>query len=229
MVWSSSNFDVIQSKILQNLYENDVVICDLSGLNSNVMLETGLRLSTKKPTIIITDAEEKPPFDIETFSYIEYPKNLEYNSTSSFIDKLSNRIKEVFDSYKNGNYKSFVENYTFEVVKPNKISVSSKELIYEKLSEIIASIESIKKENSEKTTPHKQINKNENPTEITPMIVKIPQQLIEKGLSTNFISETILNNLISDNIKIHGISLENKKYLRLYLEKKKTKNLFLFC
>lgn len=37
LVWENPEVDVIQSAILQNIYENDVVICDVSGLNPNVM------------------------------------------------------------------------------------------------------------------------------------------------------------------------------------------------
>ena len=49
LVWENPEVDVIQSAILQNLYENDVVVCDVTNLNPNVMLEAGLRLSTKRP------------------------------------------------------------------------------------------------------------------------------------------------------------------------------------
>lgn len=138
LVWENAANDIIQSKILHNIYENDVIICDVSGLNPNVMLETGLRLSTKKPTIIITDKLKNPPFDIGTIGYIEYNRDLEYNAIELFIEKIVKRISEVISAASEGNYISFVENYRFEVVTPNTVSVSSEHFLNEKAMELAA-------------------------------------------------------------------------------------------
>jgi hypothetical protein len=136
LVWENPEVDVIQSAILQNLYENDVVICDVSGLNSNVMLETGLRLSTKRPTIIVTDRVQRPPFDISTIGYIEYQRDLEYNSTDDFIERLRKKLSDVVRADTAGEYKSFVEQFRFETVTPTKVNVTSDEFLRERLAEL---------------------------------------------------------------------------------------------
>ncbi|WP_429956093.1 hypothetical protein ACQW08_04540 [Gluconobacter japonicus] len=137
VVWSNPEIDIIQSKILQNIYENDIVICDLSNLNPNVMLETGLRLSTKRPTILITDdGEKRPPFDISSIEYLSYPKNLEYNEIEKFIGELSTKIISVSESFQRGTYKSFVDNYKFEVVNPSTIQVSGEKYIKSQIEEL---------------------------------------------------------------------------------------------
>lgn len=51
-VWENDESDVIQTRILKNLYENEIVVCDISTRNPNVMLEFGMRLTTTKPTIV---------------------------------------------------------------------------------------------------------------------------------------------------------------------------------
>ena len=140
LVWENPEVDVIQSAILQNLYENDVVVCDLSGLNPNVMLETGLRLSTRRPTVIVTDRVHKPPFDVSTIGYVEYQRDLEYNATDDFISRLSKKISDVMLAADNLTYKSFVENFRFETVTPSVISVTSDEYIKEKIGELAASV-----------------------------------------------------------------------------------------
>lgn len=140
LVWENPEVDVIQSAILQNLYENDVVVCDVSGLNPNVMLEVGIRLSTKRPTVIVTDRLLKPPFDIGTIGYIEYQRDLEYNAIEDFIDRLSKKIKTVISAYANGSYKSFVENYNFELVTPATVNVSTDEYIKGRLDELADAI-----------------------------------------------------------------------------------------
>ncbi|TCP93743.1 hypothetical protein C8J42_101194 [Sphingomonas sp. PP-CE-1A-559] len=136
LVWENTDADIIQSKILRNIYENDVIICDVSGLNPNVMLETGLRLSTKRPTVIITDLDVKPPFDIGTMAYIEYQRDLEYNAIEGFIERLAKRIKEVSEAFDKGSYISFVENYRFELVTPGTITVSSEDFLKERIDEL---------------------------------------------------------------------------------------------
>lgn len=143
LVWENAEVDVIQSRILQNLYENDVVICDVSGLNPNVMLETGLRLSTKKPTIVVTDKEIKPPFDIQDIGYINYPKDLEYNSTEEFINRLSEKIKTVVAA--GDNYRPYISNFRFETITPTKVDVSSEEFLREKVDELAALVRRIER------------------------------------------------------------------------------------
>lgn len=133
LVWESPEVDVIHARILQGIYESDVVICDVSGLNPNVMLELGLRLSTKRPTVVITDNVKKPPFDIGVFQYHSYQRDLEYNAVDDFIDEISKKITQVAEAFQQKRYKSFVENFTFEVVEPTEVSVPADVAIRERM------------------------------------------------------------------------------------------------
>jgi hypothetical protein len=49
LVSNAEEVGIIQKRIIQNLYENPVVVCDVSGKNPNVMFELGLRLAFDKP------------------------------------------------------------------------------------------------------------------------------------------------------------------------------------
>src|SRR5687768_15159461 len=55
LVSDADDIGIIQKRIIQNLYENPVVVCDVSGKNPNVMFELGLRLAFDKPTLIVKD------------------------------------------------------------------------------------------------------------------------------------------------------------------------------
>jgi len=55
LVSNADDVGIIQKRIIQNLYENPIVVCDVSGKNPNVMFELGLRLAFDKPTIIVKD------------------------------------------------------------------------------------------------------------------------------------------------------------------------------
>ena len=54
----------ITNQIMVRLVNSDLVIADLTGLNSNVMYELGVRHAAGKPTVIIADRGTKLPFDI---------------------------------------------------------------------------------------------------------------------------------------------------------------------
>ena len=63
----------ILKDIIQPLYEADIVIADLTGLNANVMYELGLAHSFNKKTIVITqDDLSKLPFDLKQYRAKDY-------------------------------------------------------------------------------------------------------------------------------------------------------------
>ncbi|MEY7102930.1 hypothetical protein AB9B90_27450, partial [Klebsiella pneumoniae] len=49
LVSFDSDVGVIQKRIVQNIYSNPIIICDISSRNPNVMLELGMRLAFDKP------------------------------------------------------------------------------------------------------------------------------------------------------------------------------------
>ncbi|BAU38275.1 hypothetical protein APT_01193 [Acetobacter pasteurianus NBRC 101655] len=140
LVWENPSVDVIQNTILQNIYESDLVICDVSGLNPNVMLETGLRLSTKKPTVIVTDRVVKPPFDIQSIGHLHYQKDLEFNAIEEFIFKLSKKLIDISISEDNNTYVPFAEHFEIKTATPKKVTLTSTDLIVDRIKEIDKSI-----------------------------------------------------------------------------------------
>ena len=61
-----ANLQNILKDIVQPIYEADIIIADLTGLNANVMYELGLAHSFNKKTIVITqDDLSKLPFDLK--------------------------------------------------------------------------------------------------------------------------------------------------------------------
>jgi len=81
-VWERSETDIIQGRIVRNLYEYEVVVCDISGLNPNVMFELGLRLAFKKPVVITVDDETKIPFDTNVIEHLIYNRGLHFQKQS---------------------------------------------------------------------------------------------------------------------------------------------------
>lgn len=74
MVSDSDDVGVIQKRIIQNIHDNPIVVCDVSCKNPNVMFELGMRLTFDKPTIIVKDDCTSYNFDTSIIEHIDYPR-----------------------------------------------------------------------------------------------------------------------------------------------------------
>lgn len=69
--------DVIQSTIINELMDADLVIADMTDHNPNVMFELGLRMSQEKPIAIIKTSDTGRIFDVDNMLRVfEYNQNL---------------------------------------------------------------------------------------------------------------------------------------------------------
>src|ERR1700722_12759857 len=73
LVSNSDEVSFINKSIVQNLYGNTIVVCDVSGKNPNVMFELGMRLAFDKPTILVKDNKTNFSFDISGIEHLPYP------------------------------------------------------------------------------------------------------------------------------------------------------------
>lgn len=62
----------ILKDIIQAIYETDIVIADLTGLNANVFYELGVAHTLNKKVIIITEDISSLPFDLRSYRAKEY-------------------------------------------------------------------------------------------------------------------------------------------------------------
>ncbi|MBW3128542.1 hypothetical protein [Hymenobacter profundi] len=111
LVSATGRDDIIHSSIVTNIYENEIVVCDVSSRNPNVMLELGLRLASKLPVVVIFDEQGNYPFDINAIRYIDYRKDMRYYDTQTFKKKLSTKLSDVYKTYKDGKYKTFLSQF----------------------------------------------------------------------------------------------------------------------
>lgn len=129
---------VIHKRIVQNIYSNPIVICDISSRNANVMLELGMRLAFDKPTIIVKDDKTPYSFDIAAIEHIEYPSDLRYQSINDFKEKLQIKIIETYRrSLKDPEYTTFLKHFgTFKVAKIEEKEVSGIEFLSAEIKEL---------------------------------------------------------------------------------------------
>ena len=92
LVSDANDVGIIQKRIIQNLYSNENVICDVSSKNPNVMFELGIRLAFDKRTIIIKDDQTDYSFDTTIIEHLTYPKDLRHPKILKFRSDLETRL-----------------------------------------------------------------------------------------------------------------------------------------
>ncbi|OYX84702.1 MAG: hypothetical protein B7Y83_07325 [Flavobacteriales bacterium 32-34-25] len=138
IVSNADDIGVIQKRIIQNLYDNPIVICDVSGKNPNVMFELGLRLAFDKPTIIIKDDQTSYSFDTSPIEHIEYPRDLRFNKIEEFKLKLIDKIVKTHQkSINDPHFSTFLKHFgEFKVAKIDKKEVSQQEFIMDEIKSL---------------------------------------------------------------------------------------------
>lgn len=142
-VWEGAAVDRITSRILSNIFADPIAVCDISDLNPNVMFELGLRLSSKKPTIVVREDGAKIPFDIADFSVLAYPKDLSILRMEQFIEDLSSDLISKIKAVEDKTYEPFLANVKVEVLEPQSQEVSFEQIVSSQLNNILERITSL--------------------------------------------------------------------------------------
>lgn len=96
--------NLIHKEILQNIYHDDIIICDVSGRNPNVFFELGIRMATQMPTVIVKDDKTLYPFDTSPTRYLEYPRDLRHPLMEKFKSDLESALKRVIQHDKKNSF-----------------------------------------------------------------------------------------------------------------------------
>lgn len=150
IVSESDDIGVIHQRIVQNLYDNPMIVCDISGRNANVMFELGLRLAFDKPTIIVKDDETKYSFDTSVIEHLTYPKDLRYHSIENFKIELRQKIEKTYATYLNdpSTYSTFLKNFgSFKVPEIDEKVLPMNEYIVEELKSIRGNLDQLNVKN----------------------------------------------------------------------------------
>jgi hypothetical protein len=87
-----TNFIIVD--ILKKILEAEMVVCDLSSRNPNVLYELGIRQAFNLPVTLIRDLKTPRIFDIQGLRDIEYDESLR-------IDKITDAVKLLTQTLKN--------------------------------------------------------------------------------------------------------------------------------
>jgi hypothetical protein len=91
--------DLIQSTIINDLLEADLVIADLTEHNPNVMFELGVRMAEDKPVVLIKALGTGPLFDVDNMLRVfEYSPNLWQTTIEKDLPNLRDFIKGAWEN-----------------------------------------------------------------------------------------------------------------------------------
>lgn len=86
--------DIIQSTIVTELLEADLVLADLTEHNPNVLFELGMRMSADKPVALVRAKGTGPIFDVDHMLRVEdYSPNLWPSTVDRDVARLTAHIK----------------------------------------------------------------------------------------------------------------------------------------
>ena len=127
MVSHSDEVNVVQKNIVRNLFSDEIIVCDVSSRNPNVMFELGIRLTFDKPVVIIKDKETPFVFDVAGIHHLEYPRTLNYVEILAFQQSLCEKVSATLLASKNKDYSPFLSNFTIAIEKKNELSTEELE------------------------------------------------------------------------------------------------------
>jgi hypothetical protein len=122
LVSEQDDVGVIQKRIVQNVYSSDIVVCDVSCKNANVMFELGMRLAFDKPTILIKDDVTDFTFDAGVIEHLVYPRDLRFSRIVTFKKLLAEKVLATYRaSIDDPNHSTFLKNFgSFKVASVNE-------------------------------------------------------------------------------------------------------------
>jgi hypothetical protein len=135
LVSDADDVGIIQKRIIQNVYDNPLVVCDVSGKNPNVMFELGMRLAFDKPTVIVKDDKTTYSFDTAPIEHLEYPRDLRFSQIVEFKDSLTDKLRATFKKATDDpSYSAFLKHFgSFTVAKLDTKNISTDEYILEEI------------------------------------------------------------------------------------------------
>jgi hypothetical protein len=213
LVSDSDESGIIQKRIIHNLYSNELVICDVSAKNPNVMFELGLRLAFDKPTIIIKDDKTDYTFDTSIIEHLSYPRDLRFSKINIFKESLKKKINATYEkSQKDSNYTTFLKHFgEYKIAQLAEKEVTSEKYILNALDDLKDEISIIRINQTQ--SKNNTLNFNNSQRQRQLFIENYVENYIKENNYTNKI-EILLNGKENDLIKYIENHKEVKSFFR---------------
>jgi len=183
LVSEADDVGVIHKRIVQGVYSSDIVICDVSGKNANVMFELGMRLAFDKPTIIIKDDKTDYSFDTSIIEHIPYPRDLRFAKINSFKKQLSEKIIATHKAARaNPDHSTFLKNFgTFKVAHLNQKEATGEVVMIDMLADLQQAVSELRRVQKARPRPMNGISGGvkQIATALLEIMIKEPELVLE--------------------------------------------------
>lgn len=148
LVSDADDVGLIHKRIVQNLFDSPIVLCDLSGRNPNVMLELGMRLAFDKPTVLVKDDKTGITFDAGVIEHLLYPADLRYSQINTFRERLGDKLRATYrQSQESPDKASFLKAFgSFTVQKLDEHVVPAEAAMLEAIAEVRTEVRRLRSE-----------------------------------------------------------------------------------
>ena len=93
---ASTNFIVLD--ILRRVISAEMVVCDLSARNPNVLYELGVRQAFNNPVTLVKDKRTTRVFDIQGLRDVEYDESLRADTVEEAVEEISKVLSTTYQS-----------------------------------------------------------------------------------------------------------------------------------
>lgn len=147
LVSDADDVGVIQKRIVQGVYSAEVIVCDVSGKNPNVMFELGMRLAFDKPTVIIKDDKTDYTFDTGVIEHITYPRDLRFQRIVEFKQLLAQKVLATYNaSLRDPDHSTFLKNFgTFKVAHLTEKEAPAEQVILDAIVDLQREVEALRR------------------------------------------------------------------------------------
>lgn len=155
LVSDQDDVGVIQKRIVQNIYTSDIVICDVSCKNSNVMFELGMRLAFDKPTILIKDDKTDFSFDTGVIEHLLYPRDLRFSRIVAFKKSLAEKVVATYQAARSDpNHSTFLKNFgSFKVASVDQTVGTPDQVMLDMMQDLTKEVARISRRVSREAGP----------------------------------------------------------------------------
>lgn len=141
LVSDQDDVGVIQKRIVQNIHDSDIVVCDVSCKNPNVMFELGMRLAFDKPTVVIKDDATDYSFDTSPLEHLNYPRDLRFSKINAFKQGLAEKVSATYKASLSKDWQSFLSSFgTFKVASIDHAVGTADQIVMESLQELFSEV-----------------------------------------------------------------------------------------
>lgn len=183
MVSEAEDVTLIQKTIIQRIYEDDIVIVDVSSKNPNVMFELGVRLAFDRPFILLKDDLTDYIFDISSIFHINYRRDLRYKDIVDVKNQIKSKLLATYHKSLEEESMYLKDFGTFKVANLQSTELPIKDYMEKMFSEIKRDINRIR---------HNVISNNE-------------EDEVSRQRKDTFAIDGLANRLIRDYIKQNNV------------------------